>query len=136
MVRFKAALYDPRLVATAVVVLGGLAIYAVNFPGSMEYDSFVQWLEGRRGVYGYWHPPVMSWILGVFDALPGSVAGWFTGMDMLFAFAALAALLWLPKQVSWAAAGVAAVFGPGTVISAAAKEVLAAIRATRAKLAA
>jgi methylmalonyl-CoA mutase len=34
------------------------------------------------------------------------------------------------------AAGVAAVFGPGTVISAAAKEVLAAIRATRAKLAA
>ena len=32
--------------------------------------------------------------------------------------------------------GVAAVFGPGTVISAAAKEVLAAIRATRAKLAA
>ncbi len=35
-----------------------------------------------------------------------------------------------------AAAGVAAVFGPGTVISAAAKEVLAAIRAKRAKLAA
>ncbi len=35
-----------------------------------------------------------------------------------------------------AAAGVAAVFGPGTVISTAAKEVLAAIRATRAKLAA
>ena len=35
-----------------------------------------------------------------------------------------------------AAAGVAAVFGPGTVISAAAKEVLAAIRATRAKQAA
>jgi len=35
-----------------------------------------------------------------------------------------------------AAAGVAAVFGPATVISAAAKEVLAAIRATRAKLAA
>ncbi len=35
-----------------------------------------------------------------------------------------------------AAAGVAAVFGPGTVISVAAKEVLAAIRATRAKLAA
>ena len=34
------------------------------------------------------------------------------------------------------AAGVAAVFGPGTVISVAAKEVLAAIRATRAKLAA
>jgi len=34
------------------------------------------------------------------------------------------------------AAGVAAVFGPGTVISVAAKEVLGAIRATRAKLAA
>ena len=32
--------------------------------------------------------------------------------------------------------GVAAVFGPGTVISAAAKEMLAAIRATRAKRAA
>ncbi|MDR3526771.1 MAG: hypothetical protein P4L57_05785 [Rhizomicrobium sp.] len=105
---WKAALRNPRLVATAIVLLGGLTIYAVNYPGSMEFDSFVQWLEGRRGIYGYWHPPVMSWILGVFDTLPGPVAGWFTGMDMLLAFGALAALLWLPKRVSWAAACVAA----------------------------
>ena len=105
---WKAALRNPRLVATVIVVLGGLTIYTLNYPGSMEYDSFVQWLEGRSGSYGYWHPPVMSWILGVFDTMPGPVAGWFTGMDMLLVFGALAALLWLPKRVSWAAACVAA----------------------------
>ena len=105
---FRLAFRNPRFVAAAVVALGGLAIYAVNFPGSMEYDSFVQLVEARAKSYANWHPAVMSWLIGISDALPGPVAAWLVGFDMLLAFGALAALLWLPKKASWAAAPVAA----------------------------
>jgi hypothetical protein len=104
----KSFLRDPRLVATAIVVVGGLATFAVNFPGVMEFDSFVQLLEGRTKSYGYWHPPVMSWLLGEFDQLPGFVATWFMAMDMVLAFGALLVLLWLPRRVSPAAAAAVA----------------------------
>lgn len=103
MERLKVALRSPRIAAIAVVVLGGLAIFLVNFPGSMEDDSFVQLLEGRAGSYGNWHPPVMSWLLGVSDSLIGPPAGWYTAFQMLMAFGGLAGVLWLPKRVSWAA---------------------------------
>ena len=107
MLRWKSACENPRIVATALVALGGVTIFLVNFPGSMEFDSFVQLAEARARSYADWHPAVMSWLLGVYDALPGPVAGWFIGIDMLMAFGALAALLWLPQRVSWAAVGVA-----------------------------
>ena len=97
----KSMIRDPRIVATALVVAGGLATFGVNFPGVMEFDSYVQLLEGRTQSYGYWHPPVMSWLLGEFDQLPGFVATWFMAMDMVLTFGALAALLWLPQRVSW-----------------------------------
>jgi hypothetical protein len=104
--RWKSA-FNPRLTATAVIVLGALIALAINYPGSMEDDSYVQLVEARENFYSNWHPPVMSWLLGISDRLPGDVAGWFIGFDMLMCFGALALLLWLPKKVSWAAAGVA-----------------------------
>lgn len=100
---------DPRLVATAMVVAGGLAVYLVNFPGSMEDDSFVQLVEGRSQSYSNWHPPVMSWLLGLSDSLIGPAAAWYTALQMLLVFVPLAAVLWLPRRVSWAAAPVALV---------------------------
>jgi hypothetical protein len=113
------ALPDPRRTATAVLATGGLALYGINFPGSMEFDSFVQLVEARAESYSNWHPPVMSWLLGVFDALPGTAAAWFTAMDMLIVFAALIAVLWLPKKVSWAAVAVvgAMLFLPQLVLA-------------------
>ncbi len=108
MVLQKSVFRDPRIVATAIVVLGGVLTLLINFPGSMEDDSFVQLLEARNRSYSNWHPPVMSWLLGLSDTLPGPAAGWFIGFDMLIAFGSLALVLWLPKKVSWAAAGVAA----------------------------
>jgi hypothetical protein len=102
-------LCTPRHAATAVVLVGGLATYALNFPGSMEDDSFVQLLEGRTQSYSDWHPPVMSWLLGLSDALPGPAAAWFVALDMLLVFGALAAVLWLTPRVSRQAIAAAAV---------------------------
>lgn len=103
MDRLKAALRSPRLVATGVIAFGGVATYLLNFPGSMEDDSFVQLLEGRQASYGNWHPPIMSWMLGVSDGLTSPPDAIYTLFQMLLAFVPLAAVLWLPKRVSWAA---------------------------------
>ena len=109
MVRFKSALQSPRIVATALLAVGGLITYLINFPGSMEFDSFVQLVEARARTYSNWHPAVMSWLLGVSDALPGPPAAWIVGFDMLMAFGTLIAMLWLAKRQSWAAVAAAAV---------------------------
>jgi hypothetical protein len=104
----KTVLHCPRLVASAVIALGGIATYAINFPGSMEDDSFVQLLEGRTASYSNWHPPVMSWLLGISDSLIGPASAWFVLFQMVVAFGALAAVLWLPKRVSRSAVVAAA----------------------------
>ena len=109
MVRFNSALQSPRTVAAALLAVGGLITYLVNFPGSMEFDSFVQLVEARAESYSNWHPAVMSWLLGVSDALPGPPAAWIVGFDMILAFGSLIAVLWLAKGQSWAAVAAAAV---------------------------
>lgn len=107
--RLPSAFKTPRAAATAILALGGLITAFVNFPGALSYDSYVQLLEGRSESYAGWHPPVMSWMLGITDALrPG--AAYFVLFDMALAFGALASLFWLSRRVSWigvAAAGVA-----------------------------
>jgi hypothetical protein len=93
---------NPRAVAAAILTLGGLTTYAVNFPGSLSFDSYVQLLEGREASYSNWHPAIMSWLLGIADALrPG--AAYFVLFDTVLAFAALVSLLWVPRRVSWVA---------------------------------
>jgi hypothetical protein len=55
-----------------LVLLGFVLLVALNWPGQMTFDSVVQLADGRSGQYGSWHPPVMSWLLGLFDGvLPG-----------------------------------------------------------------
>lgn len=101
---------SPRALATAVFALGGVAIYALNFPGSMEDDSFAQLVEARTKSYSFWHPPIMSWLLGVSDSLPGPPEMWFILLDMGLAFSAFAAILWLGRRVSWTTVALAALF--------------------------
>ena len=61
---------------------------AVNWPGHLSYDSLVQLWEGRTGGYSFWHPAVMSWLLGLFDSLlPGT--GLFVLFDSVLLFGAL-----------------------------------------------
>lgn len=74
----------------------------------MEWDSFVQLLEARTQSYSNWHPPVMSWLLGISDMLPGPPACWFNAFTMVLVFAGLIGVVWARQKVSRAAVVVAA----------------------------
>lgn len=57
----------------ALVLFAWLATLALSAPGHLNYDSLVQLLEGRTGVYAGANPPFMSALLGLFDGIiPGS----------------------------------------------------------------
>ncbi|HEY1637657.1 MAG TPA: hypothetical protein VGF62_03960, partial [Rhizomicrobium sp.] len=97
----------PAYATAAVMGLGFVFSMAANLPGTLSYDSVIQLLEGRTGVYSGWHPPVMSWLLGLSDwAMPG--AALFVVATALLFFASLLSLLWLVPRVSWIAPVVAA----------------------------
>jgi len=92
----------PRLVALAVIALGACASLAANLPGHMSYDSVLQLAQGRTGVYNFWHPPIMAWLLGRFDRLlPG--AGLFVVFDTALLYGALAAMTLIPARTAWLA---------------------------------
>src|SRR5437763_15953765 len=92
----------PALAAGAVILAGyGLAM-AASLPGHLSYDSVIQLLEGRSAAYSGWHPPVMSWLLGLFDALEPGAALFVLGSAAIL-FGSLLSLLWMPRKVSWAA---------------------------------
>ena len=77
----------PARAAGLILLAGFVATVAVNWPGHLSYDSILQLLQGRTGVYNTWHPPVMAWLLGLGDALvPG--AGLFVAFDTALAFGA------------------------------------------------
>ena len=90
-----------RRVSTAAwLLIAGFALCAaINLPGHLSYDSIMQLNEGRRGFYANWHPPMMSWLLGVFDDVwPGTAL--FTIFDMALFFGSLGALLWLRPRAT------------------------------------
>jgi hypothetical protein len=99
--------HDPRpsRVAAAVLVIGFGVMLALNAPGQLSYDSVTQLADGRSGHYNSWHPPLMAWLLGVFDSLvPGTFLFLlFQGLLLLGALLALLAL----KPRGWLSAGVA-----------------------------
>jgi len=102
-----------QLATLCIVAAGFVFSVALNWPGHLSYDSVVQLLEGRTARYGNWHPPIMSWFLGTFDAaLPG--AGLFIFFDAALLFGALALVVRLPRKPSWlqTAVVVAAILTP------------------------
>ncbi len=90
-----------RLIAAMVIVAGAALSLGLNLPGHLSFDSVVQLSEGREGVYGLsGHPPVMSWLLGVADALmPG--AALFVVFDTVLIGVSLVALVLLGGRASW-----------------------------------
>jgi len=99
---------SPRVAAAAVLVLGFAVSLALNWPGQLSYDSVVQLHDGRFGHYNPWHPPVMSWMLGITDRiLPGT--GLFVLFDEFLVTACLVSLLWIAPRVSWVVVVAAAV---------------------------
>jgi len=98
----------PQIVASAILLSGFALTLAVNLPGHLEFDSIRQLLEGRSGVYSNWHPPVMSWLLGIADEIePGAAA--FVILDVAMVFGGILALVWLVERPSWFAVPAAAV---------------------------
>jgi len=95
---------SPKTFVTAGIIAFGFVIcLAADLPGHLSYDSVIQLLEGRSAAYSGWHPPVMSWLLGLFDALlPGTAL--FVVFDALLFFGSLLVLAWLKPAQSWAAA--------------------------------
>src|SRR5690242_14683917 len=97
----------PAVCAGMLIVAGFVFCMAANLPGHLSYDSVMQLLEGRTGVYAGWHPPVMSWLLGLADWLhPGTAV--FVFADALVLFGAVLSLIWLLPRVSWLAVPIAA----------------------------
>src|SRR5690349_9235184 len=96
----------PTLAAGGLILAGYGLSMAASLPGHLSYDSVIQLLEGRSGAYSGWHPPVMSWLLGLSDAVvPG--AGLFVTGSAALLFGSLLSLLWIPRKVSWMAPVVA-----------------------------
>lgn len=88
--------------ATALLIALWLAVIALNWSGHFSTDSVIQLLEGRTGRYETWHPPVMSWLLGIADSvLPGG--GLFAAFDTTLLFGSLLLLVQLRERVSWIA---------------------------------
>ena len=93
----------PRVAALAALALGLVVSLAMNLPGHMSYDSVLQLAQGRSGVYNNWHPPVMAWLLGLFDGLVRGTA-LFVVFDTLLIYGALAVLVCTAPRTSWIAA--------------------------------
>lgn len=104
--------------ALAVLAAGFAATVAANWPGHLSYDSILQLLQARTGVYNTWHPPVMAWLLGLGDMIvPGT--GLFVAFDAALIFGALAATILLSiRRAGWPAfaAVVAVVLSPHLLI--------------------
>src|SRR6185312_4501530 len=112
----------PLYAAAGLIGAGFVFSMAASLPGHLSYDSVIQLLEGRTGVYSGWHPPVMSWLLGLSDAVtPGTAL--FVAANIILLFGSVLSILWLAPRASWAAVAVAAlclllpqfVLYPGTV---------------------
>ena len=99
---------SPRSVGAGVLVAGYVLMLALNWPGQLSYDSIAQLHDGRTGIYNAWHPPVMAWLLGLFDAfVPGT--GLYVLLVATLLYASLISIFWLTPKPSWLAIPVAAI---------------------------
>jgi len=103
----------PGLVTAAIIVAAWVGCLVLNWPGHFTWDSVMQLAEGRRGVYSGQHPPVMSWLLGLADAVHQGAA-LFVVFDATLVYGALLAFALMARPASWlgAAVAVALVFAP------------------------
>lgn len=80
------------------LVAGWATCLALNWPGWLSPDSVWQLLQGRAGDYDPWHPPVMAWMLGLFDRLSPGPPG-FVVFDAALGYGGLAAFGMLGRPV-------------------------------------
>src|SRR5687767_2684643 len=89
--------------SAVLAALFGLAVtVAVFYPGYMSPDSISQLMQGRRGLYSDWHPPVMAWVWGMVDRVVAGAAGMLMLHNVLF-WSALAVVACLRFRRRWLA---------------------------------
>jgi len=97
----------PLIAVALVLAAGAAASVLLNWPGQFSPDSVWQLQQGRVGIYNSWHPPVMAWLLGLFDRMsPG--AGGFILFDAALGYGALMAFAALSSRPRGIAVAVAA----------------------------
>jgi hypothetical protein len=110
--RPDAADVTARKAASAILLAGFAVMLALTAPGQMTYDSVQQLASGRSGAYNSWHPPIMAWLLGVFDTIvPGTLL--FLLFQTLLLLGALLVLLSLkPRSTGTVLVALAIVLTP------------------------
>ena len=101
-----------------LLALGFAAVLALNLPGQLSFDSVMQLYEGRNNHQITFNPWIMSWMMGLTDAVaPG--AGLFMALTALVLFGALAALPLLSggRVAPWGVVALAAVLATPQVIN-------------------
>lgn len=64
-----------QLLPPTLVVAGFWLTLELFHPGIMNYDARYVYLDGRKGFYGDWQSPVMTWLWTIIDPLaPGSAS--------------------------------------------------------------
>jgi hypothetical protein len=91
---------------SGVIAIGFVLSMAGGLPGELSYDSVIQLLEGRTAAYSGWHPPIMSWFLGLADTVI-SGAGLYVLVTAGGFFSAAASVPWLVPKPAWSGAVVA-----------------------------
>ncbi len=90
--RLASAEWRARALTVAVLAAAWLFVATLNWPGHLSYDSVLQLLDARTGLYHTWHPPFMAWLLGLGDGLVRGTGLYVMGQGLLL-FGALAAIV-------------------------------------------
>jgi len=98
----------PTAAVLVVAALGFTACVVADWPGHFPPDAIDQLAQGRSGVFNFWHPPVMAWLLGLADRVMAGAPLFFV-IDAALFFAALAALALMRGSGWWGAAIMAAI---------------------------
>ena len=104
----------PTRAFLAVAVLGLAACVIADWPGHFPPDAINQLAQGRAGVYNFWHPPVMAWMLGLADRIAPGAPLFFVFQAALF-FAGLSALA-LVRGAGWWAVLLAALISGSPLV--------------------
>src|SRR5258708_37867822 len=104
----------PTLALLAVAALGFTACVIADWPGHFPPDAIDQLAQGRSGVFNFWHPPVMAWLLGLADRMIAGAPLFFVFDAALF-FGALAAMTVL-RGTGWLAVAVTAAISASPLV--------------------
>jgi hypothetical protein len=83
----------------ATIIAFWLTTLALNVPGHLSWDSIVQLNEARSRSYGGYHPPLMSYLMMLFDSIMPGTALFLLFMQALF-FGALLIVARSARRVS------------------------------------